>query len=75
MLFPGMLPRVALVRTDVSEERIASIIRVYSIVFLCSVLQLLVTANIVSSLPILVVLMMEAIYSSETLVLTIARRH
>jgi hypothetical protein len=48
-----MLRRVALVRTDVWEERSASIIRVTRIgelgttvaVFLASVLQLLVTAN------------------------------
>jgi hypothetical protein len=38
-------------------------------VFLCSVLRLLVTANVVSSLPILVPLMMEAIHSFETSVL------
>jgi hypothetical protein len=36
------------------------------------VLRLLVTANVVSSSPILVTLMMEAIRSSETSVLTIA---
>jgi hypothetical protein len=34
------------------------------------VLQLLVTANVVPSLPILVPLMMEAIHSSETSVIT-----
>jgi hypothetical protein len=34
------------------------------------VLQLLVTANVVPSSPILVTMMMEAILSSETLVLT-----
>jgi hypothetical protein len=54
-----MLRRVALVRTDVSEELSASIIRV--------------TANVPSSL-ILVTLMMEAISSSETSVLTRATR-
>jgi hypothetical protein len=45
-----MLRRVALVGTDVLGERIASIIRVTRVsglVFLCSVLRLLVTANIV----------------------------
>jgi hypothetical protein len=42
--------------------------------FLCSVLRLLVTANIVPSSPILVTLMMEAIHSSETSVLTRATR-
>jgi hypothetical protein len=51
-----MLCRVAVVRTDISEERITSIIKV--LVFLCSMLQLLVTANFVSSLLILFSLMM-----------------
>jgi hypothetical protein len=58
MLFSGMLRHVALVRTDVSEERIASII-----------IRLLVIANVPSS-PILFTLMMEAIHSSDTSVLT-----
>jgi hypothetical protein len=40
------------------------------IVFLHSVRQLLVTANVVPSSPILVILMMEALHSSETSVLT-----
>jgi hypothetical protein len=57
-----MLSHMALVKTDILEECIASII---------SVLQLLVTANI-SSLLVLVTLMMEAIHSSEMSVLTIA---
>jgi hypothetical protein len=48
---------VALVRTDVSEERIASI---------SSVFQLLVTANVVCSSLILFALMMKAIRFSET---------
>jgi phosphoglycerate-specific signal transduction histidine kinase len=55
-----MLHHVALVGTDDSEERIAAII---------SVLRLLVTAN-VSGSSILVVLMMEVIRASKTLVLT-----
>jgi hypothetical protein len=55
-----MLRRVAPVRTDVSEE-------------LRSVRRLLVTANVPSP-PILVTLMMEALSSSETSVLTIATR-
>jgi hypothetical protein len=59
-----MLRRVALVRTDVSEEIRASIIRV----------ALLVTANVVPSSPILVTLIMEALSSSETSVLTRATR-
>jgi hypothetical protein len=45
-------------------------------VFLRSVLQLLVTANVVPSSPILVTVMMESIRSFETSVLTRAtRRH
>jgi hypothetical protein len=55
---------MALVRTDVSEERSA---------FLRSVRRLLITANVLSS-PILVTLMMDAIRSSETSVLTRATR-
>jgi hypothetical protein len=39
------------------------------------VLQLLVTANVVPSSPILVTLMMEALRSTETSVLTRATRH
>jgi hypothetical protein len=75
-----MLRRVALVRTDVSEERSASIIMVTSIgelVFLRSVCQLLVTANVVPSSRILVTLMMVELRSSETSVLTkhSRRRH
>jgi hypothetical protein len=46
------------------------------LVFLCSVLQLLVTANVIPSLPILSTLMMEAIHTSATPVLTRStRRH
>jgi hypothetical protein len=66
----GMLRHVALVGTDVSEELSASIIRV----FLCSMRRLLVTANVPSSL-ILVTLMMEALSSSETSILTRATWH
>jgi hypothetical protein len=54
----GMLRRVALVRTDVSEEPGASFIR--GKVFLSSVLQSLLTANVPSS-SILVTLMIEMI--------------
>jgi hypothetical protein len=93
-----MFRRVALVRTDFSEELSASIIRATRIgelrttlavtsnrrtlrrntycilycinnVFLRSMRRLLVTAN-VSSSPILVTLMMEALSSSEPSVLT-----
>jgi hypothetical protein len=59
-----MLRRVALVRTDVSEELSASII-----VFLRSVRRLLVTANVVPRSPILVTLMKKALSSSEMSVL------
>jgi hypothetical protein len=82
-----MLRRVALVITDVSEDRIASIIRVTRIgdlgktlavttviVFLRIMRRFLVTGNIVSSSPILVTLMMEAMRSSETSVITRATR-
>jgi hypothetical protein len=61
-----MLRRVALVRTDVSEERSASFIRM---------LRLLVTTSVVPTSPILVTLMNEALTSSETSVLTKATRH
>jgi hypothetical protein len=73
---------MSLVRTNVSEELSASIIRVTVIgelgttlavtsnrVFLHSVRGLLVTANVPSS-PILVTLMKESLRSSETSVLT-----
>jgi hypothetical protein len=55
----GMLRRVALVRTDVSEELNASFIRVI----------------VVPSSPSLVTLTKEALSSSETSVLTRATRH
>jgi hypothetical protein len=55
-----MLRCVALVRTDVLEERSAYIIRVTRIV----------TASIVPSSPILVTLMKEVLSSLETSVLT-----
>jgi hypothetical protein len=62
MASTGMLRRVALVRTDVSEE------------FLRSVRRLLVTPSVVPSSPIAVTLMKEALSSSETSVLTRATR-
>jgi hypothetical protein len=71
-----MFRRVALVRTDVSEELSASFIKVTRIGELrtlpvtSSVRRLLVTANIVPRSPILVTLMKEALSSSKTSVLT-----
>jgi precorrin-6B methylase 2 len=83
-----MLRRVALVRTDVSEEHSASFIRVIIVgelgttlavtsnyqVFIRSVRRLLVTASAVPSSLILVTLMKEAPGSSETSALTRATR-
>jgi hypothetical protein len=86
MVSSGMLRRVVLVRTDVSEEPSASFIRVTAIgelrttlavtnlLFLRSVRRLLVTASVVPSSQILVTLMKEALSSSETSVLTRATR-
>jgi hypothetical protein len=65
MVSSGMLRRVALVRTDISEE---------ILVFLRRVRRLLVTASVFPSSPILVTLMKEALRSSETSVLTRATR-
>jgi hypothetical protein len=58
-----------LFQTDVSEELSATIIIVTRFGEL-ALRQLLVTANVVPSSPILVTLMMEALGSSETSVLT-----
>jgi hypothetical protein len=90
MVFSGMLRRVALVRTYVSEEPGAPFIRVTRIgelrttqaatsnrrnrYFLRSVRRLLVAACVVPSTPILVTLMKEAAGSSEMSVLTRAIR-
>jgi hypothetical protein len=87
MVSSGMLRRVALVRTDVSEERSASFIKVTRISELGTTLavtsnrstlrrnaKLLVTANVVPSAPILVTLMKDALSSSETSVVTRATR-
>jgi hypothetical protein len=75
-----MLRRVDLVRTDVSEERSASRIRVTRISELgrtlavtSNVLQLLLTASVVLNSSILVTLM-KTLGSSKTSVLTIATR-
>jgi hypothetical protein len=66
-----MLRRVALVRTDVSEELSPSIIRVTGIGELGTTL---VRASVVPSSPSLVTLMKEVLVSSETTVLTRATR-
>jgi hypothetical protein len=68
-----MLHRVALVRTDVSEELNASFIRVTRIGELGAT-RLLVTASAVPTSTILVTLMKEALRSSEKSVLTRATR-
>jgi hypothetical protein len=86
MASSGMLRRVDLVRSEVSEESGASIIRVKRIVELGTLAVtsnrrrlrrntdlLLVKANVPGS-PILVTLMMEALSSSEALGLTRATR-
>jgi hypothetical protein len=82
MASSGMLRRVALVRTDVSEELSASFIRMTKIgepgttpavTSNRSVRQLLVTAGVVPGSPI-VTLMKEALSSSDTSVLTRATR-
>jgi hypothetical protein len=75
-----MLRRVDNVRTDGLEECSASIITVTRIgepgttFVVTSTSMLLVRANVVPSSPILVTLMMEALSSSETSVLTTAIR-
>jgi hypothetical protein len=68
MASSGMLRLGALVRTDVSEE-----LSNKDFVFLHSLRRLLVAANVTSSL-ILVTLMVEALSSSETSLLTRATR-
>jgi hypothetical protein len=73
MVSSGMLRRVTFVRTDVSEELSASLIRVARIGELETMLAL-TTASVVPSSPILVTLMKEALSSSETSVLTRATR-
>jgi hypothetical protein len=86
MMSSWMLRRVALVRTDVSEELSAFFIRVTRIDELGTTLAItsnrrtlgrntmLVTASIFPSSPILVTLMKEALSSSETSVLKRAAR-
>jgi hypothetical protein len=85
MTSSGMLRRVAAIRSDISVELSTYIIRASRIGELgtklavtskqrSSVNRLLVTANVVPSLPFIVTLMMEALCSSETSVLTRATR-
>jgi hypothetical protein len=79
MSFSGILRRVAIVRTNVLKERISSIIRLTRIGKLGKTLavtneRLQANANVFPNLPILVNLMMEAIRSSKTLVLTRTKR-
>jgi hypothetical protein len=78
-----MLSHVALVRTDISEKRIVAVIIVTGIgelgttlavtayiAFLCRMHQSLATANVVPNSLDLVFLIMDALRSSETSVLT-----
>jgi hypothetical protein len=81
MMSSGMLCRVALVRTDVSEELSSSFIKVTKIGKLGTTLavtsnrcRLLVTSSVVPRSPILVTLIKEALSSSETSVITRATR-
>jgi hypothetical protein len=74
MASSGMLHRVALLGTDVSEELSASFIRVSRIDELGRVRRLLVTASVVPSSSILDTLMKEALSSSETSVIRRATR-
>jgi hypothetical protein len=62
-----MLRRVALVRTDVSEEHIASFIRV---AIIGEQETTIAVTSVVTSSPIIVTLMKEALSSSENSILT-----
>jgi hypothetical protein len=74
MMSSGMLRRVSLVRTDVSEEPTYAAKKNQVWVFLRSVRRLLAAACVVLSYPIFVTLIKEAPGSSETSVLTRATR-
>jgi hypothetical protein len=69
-----MLRRVALVRTDVSEELSASFFKMTRIGHQSDKSRLLVTADVVPSSPTLVTLMRDVLGSSETSVLRRATR-
>jgi hypothetical protein len=84
MAFSGMLRRVTLVRTDVSEELNASIIRMARIRELGTTVAVTSNrrklrrnaANVIPSSPTLVTLKMEELSSSETLAITrVTRRN
>jgi hypothetical protein len=64
----ALLYNICLIMTDI--DTVINTVPTNHILFLRSVLRLLVTANFVPSSPILVTLMVEAILSSETSVLT-----
>jgi hypothetical protein len=55
---------------DYKECRLLGRYAVWLLLFLCSMLPLLVTTNVVASSPILVTLMIEAILSCQTSVVT-----
>jgi hypothetical protein len=76
MAFSGMLRRVVLVRTDLSEELITSIIKVRRNTdeSISSQRASVASYGYVPSSPIFVTLMMKALSSSETSVLTRATR-
>jgi hypothetical protein len=74
MTSSGMLHRVALVRTDVSEELSPSIIGVTRIGELGTTLAVTSNRRTLQSSPILVTLIMEALRSYETSVLSRATR-
>jgi hypothetical protein len=75
MVSSGMLHRVPLVRTDVSEEHSPSFFRVTRIGELGTTLAATSNRRTLPSSPILVTLMKEALGSSETSVLTRVTRH
>jgi hypothetical protein len=81
MAYSAIFRRVALVRIDVSEVPIASMIRVDRISYLRTKLDVtsnrhtLVMSNVGPSSPILVTLMKDALSSSDTPALTRAKRY